>query len=145
MIKVKELIKLKGDSVWHVDPKTSMRAAIQLMTEKKIGALPVLDENGMVGIISERDILRVMANKGEQCLDREISEYMTSDVVTASAETTLEDCMHMMIDHHFRHLPILEGNDLVGIVSIRDLVKKVLTQRDVLINDLENYIVGKRQ
>ena len=99
----------------------------------------------MVGIISERDILRVMANKGEQCLDREISEYMTTDVVTASAETTLEDCMHMMIDHHFRHLPILEGNELVGIVSIRDLVKKVLTQRDVLINDLENYIVGKRQ
>ena len=145
MIKVKELIKLKGDSVWHAAPGTSMRAAIQLMTEKKIGALPVLDENGMVGIISERDILRVMANKGEQCLDREISEYMTTDVVTASAETTLEDCMHMMIDHHFRHLPILEGNDLVGIVSIRDLVKKVLVQRDVLINDLENYIVGKRQ
>jgi CBS domain-containing protein len=145
MIKVKELIKLKGGSVWHAVPKTSMRSAIHLMTEKRIGALPVLDENGLVGIISERDILRVMSSEGEKCLDHEISEYMTTEVVTASAESTLEDCMHMMIDHHFRHLPVLEGDELVGIVSIRDLVKKVLVQRDVLINDLENYIVGKRQ
>lgn len=145
MIKVKELIKLKGGSVWHAVPKTSMRAAIHLMTEKKIGALPVLDEDGLVGIITERDILRVMGNYGEQCLDKDISTYMTSSVVTASAESTLEDCMQLMIDHHFRHLPIMEGNELVGIVSIRDLVKKVLTQRDALISDLENYIVGKRQ
>ena len=107
MIKVKELIKLKGGSVWHAVPMTSMRAAIHLMTEKKIGALPVLNEDGLVGIISERDILRTMANKGEQCLDHEISEYMTADVVTASAETTLEDCMHLMIDHHFRHLSLI--------------------------------------
>lgn len=145
MIKVKELIKLKGGSVWHAAPKTSMRAAIHLMTEKKIGALPVMDENRLVGIISERDILRVMANQGEQCLDQDISNFMTDQVVTASAESTLEECMHLMIEHHFRHLPVLDGSDLVGIVSIRDLVKKVLSQRDVLISDLENYIVGKRQ
>jgi CBS domain-containing protein len=144
MIKVKELIRLKGGSVWHAVPKTSMRAAIHLMTEKRIGALPVLDETGVVGIISERDILRVMADEGEECLDKDISNYMTRKVITASAESTLEECMQLMIDHHFRHLPILEGKELVGIVSIRDLVKKLLTQRDALINDLENYIVGKR-
>lgn len=144
MIKVKELIKLKGGSVWHAVPKTNMRAAIHLMTEKKIGALPVMDDLGLVGIITERDILRVMANHGEQCLDHDIADYMTREVFTASAESTLEECMQSMIDHHFRHLPILKGKELVGIVSIRDLVKKLLTQRDALINDLENYIVGKR-
>jgi CBS domain-containing protein len=113
------------------------------MAEKGIGALPVVDETGLVGIISERDIMRIIA-VNKNCLEEEIAGYMTRDVIIATPETTLEECMQMMIDKHFRHLPVVEGGQLTGMVSIRDVVRVLLDQRDALITDLENYIVGKR-
>ena len=144
MIKVKELIRLKGDPVWTVDPKQTARVAIRIMNDQKIGAVPVLDNGKLVGIVSERDIVRIVSRETEAYLDMPVSAFMTKNVITASAETTLEDCMEIMTDNHFRHLPILEGDELVGIVSIRDLVKKLLMNKDALIVDLEKYISGKR-
>jgi CBS domain-containing protein len=143
MVKLKELLRSKGGEVWYVVPKTSVCVVIQLMAEKGVGALPVVDETGLVGIISERDMMRIIA-VNKNCLDEEISEYMTRNVITASPETTLEECMQLMIDKHFRHLPVVEDGQLTGIVSIRDVVRVLLDQRDALITDLENYIVGKR-
>lgn len=144
MLKVKELIRLKGDPVWTVHSKQTARIAIRLMTEKKIGALPVIDNGLLVGIVTERDIVRIVSRESEASLDLPVEEFMTKNVITASAETTLEDCMQLMTDHHFRHLPILEGDELVGIVSIRDLVAKLLMNKDALITDLEKYIGGTR-
>ncbi|MHB8133926.1 MAG: CBS domain-containing protein [Anaerolineaceae bacterium] len=144
MIKVKELVRLKGDPVWTVDPKQTARVAIHIMNDQKIGALPVLDNGKLVGIVSERDIVRIVSRETEAYLDMPVSSFMTKNVITASGETTLEDCMEIMTENHFRHLPILEGDELVGIVSIRDLVAKLLMNKDALIIDLEKYISGKR-
>lgn len=144
MIKVKELIRLKGNPVWTISPKQTARVAIRIMAEKKIGALPVIDNTKLVGIVTERDIIRIVSRETEAYLDMPIEAIMTSKVKTASAETTLEDCMMIMTENHFRHLPILEGDELVGIVSIRDLVAKLLMNKDALITDLEKYIGGTR-
>lgn len=144
MLKVKELIRLKDNPVWTIAPGESVRSAVRLLTEKKIGALPVLKDSLVIGIITERDIVRAVNRLGLAALDKEVHEMMTREVVVISGETTLEDCMQLMTDHHFRHLPVLEDEELVGIVSIRDLIKKVLPQRDALIEDLEKYIRGSR-
>lgn len=144
MLKVKELIRLKDNPVWTVSPQVKVQKAVQLLTEKQIGALPVLRDARVIGIISERDIVRSVYREGLAALEKPVEEVMTHEVIVISAETTLEDCMQLMTDHHFRHLPVLEGDKLVGIVSIRDLIKKVLPQRDALIDDLEKYIRGGR-
>ncbi len=142
MLKVKELIRLKDNPVWTISPDVSVSAAVQLLTEKRIGALPVVQDSSVIGIISERDIVRSVDRVGVAALNLSVNQVMTREVIVISAETTLEDCMQLMTDYHFRHLPVLEGNELVGIVSIRDLIKKVLPQRDALIEDLEKYIRG---
>lgn len=144
MLKVKELIRLKDNSVWTISPQVKVQQAVQLLGEKQIGALPVLRDTLVIGIISERDIVRAVYRQGLAVLEKPVEEVMTRDVIVISAETTLEDCMQLMTDHHFRHLPVLDGDELVGIVSIRDLIKKVLPQRDALIHDLEKYIQGGR-
>lgn len=144
MLKVKELIRLKDNSVWTISPQVKVQQAVQLLGEKQIGALPVLRDTLVIGIISERDIVRAVYRQGLAVLEKPVEEVMTRDVIVISAETTLEDCMQLMTDHHFRHLPVLDGDKLVGIVSIRDLIKKVLPQRDALIHDLEKYIQGGR-
>jgi CBS domain-containing protein len=144
MLKVKELIRLKGSPLWTVNPRQTARAAIHLMTEKKVGALPVLDGETLIGIVTERDVVRIVARESAAYLDMPVETFMTTNVITASAETTLEDCMQIMTDNHFRHIPILEGDELVGIVSIRDLVEKLLINKDALITDLEKYISGRR-
>lgn len=144
MLKVKELILLKDNPVWTISPDESVSKAVQLLTEKKIGALPVVENSSVIGIISERDIVRAVDREGTAALNLLVEQVMIKEVIVISAETTLEDCMNLMTDYHFRHLPVLEGDELVGIVSIRDLIKKVLPQRDALIDDLEKYIRGGR-
>ncbi len=142
MLKVKELIRLTDNPVWTISPDASVSTAVQLLTEKRIGALPVVQDSSVIGIISERDIVRAVDRVGVGALDLSVNQVMTREVIVISAETTLEDCMQLMTDYHFRHLPVLEDDELVGIVSIRDLIKKVLPQRDALIEDLEKYIRG---
>lgn len=144
MLKVKDLIRLKGSTVHCVDPDTTIMAALKLMTEKKIGAVPVMEDKQVVGIITERDMARIVAEEAECSFEEPVKKHMTSRVFTATPDTTLEECMQMMIDENFRHLPVISEEGLVGLLSIRDLVRVLLTQRDALITDLENYIVGKR-
>ncbi len=144
MLKVKDLIRLKGSTVHCVDPETTIMAVLKLMTEKKIGAVPVMEDKKVVGIITERDMTRIVAQTAETCFKEPVKNHMTRHVFTATAETTLEECMRMMIDENFRHLPIISAEGLTGLLSIRDVVRVLLTQRDALITDLENYIVGKR-
>ncbi len=104
MLKVRELIQTKGSEIFYVSPYTSMRAAIELMVEKKVGALPVLNEMGLVGIISERDMITYLAEEGEAILEMQVESYMTRNVVTVSGDIALEDCMQIMINRNFRHL-----------------------------------------
>ena len=144
MLKVRELIQTKGSEIYYVSPNTSMRAAIELMEERKVGALPVLNETGLVGIISERDMIRFLAEEGESILEMQVESYMTRNVVTVLADTPLEECMQIMINRNFRHLMVTEGNQFLGIVSMRDMVSTLLKDRDTLIQDLEKYITGSR-
>ena len=144
MLKVKELIQTKGSEIFFVSTNTSMRAAIQLMVEREIGALPVLNETGLVGIISERDMINYLAEEGEAILEMQVESYMTRNVVTVPSDTSLEECMQIMIDRKFRHLLVSDDSKLLGIVSMRDMVSTLLKDRDALIQDLEKYITGSR-
>ena len=144
MLKVKELIRQKGTAIYYISPNTSMRAAIEMMVEKNVGALPVLNENGLVGIISERDMMHCLAEESEAILEMPVEIFMTKNVVSVSSETPLEECMQAMINRNFRHLLVTEDGQVSGIVSMRDMVKTLLNDRDVLIADLEKYITGSR-
>ena len=144
MLKVKELISHKGHTIFYVSPNTSIRAAIDLLVEKKVGALPVLNETGLVGIISERDVIHHLADESEAILEMPVNTFMTHNVVTVSSETPLEECMEIMINRNFRHLLVADDGKLSGIISMRDLVGTLLQDRDILIQDLEKYITGTR-
>ena len=144
MLKVNELIELKGREIYFASPHTSMRAAIELLVEKEVGALPVIGEEGLLGILSERDIIRFLAEQGEAILEMPVSTFMTRTVVSVPSETPIEECMQIMINRKFRHLLVREGDKFLGIVSMRDMVSTLLKDRDILIQDLEKYIIGSR-
>lgn len=143
MITVRNLMQMKGQQIWQIEPKASILAALELMTRKNIGALPVVDQTGLVGIISERDIVRILAEEQNFISENEVARYMTPTVISTTKESTVEDCMQLMTTHHIRHLPVVEDKQLVGIVSIGDVVKACITDRDETINHLENYIGGQ--
>lgn len=143
MTKVKDLVKRKGKKIWSIHPEASMLNALELMSSKEIGALPVIDEMGLVGIISERDFVHILA-KNQNCdLGKPISNFMTKDVITTGPDTELEDTMLIMTENFIRHLPVVENNQLYGLISIGDVVRACLENKDRTINQLENYIEGR--
>jgi CBS domain-containing protein len=143
MITVQTILRFKGSDVWSVTPQTSMLDALQLLKKKDVGALVVLENEKIAGIISERDLARQIADKGMCDVSRPVVEFMTKNVFTITPEHTIEDCMLMMTQKHIRHLPVLEKEKLVGIISIGDVVKEIISNQEVLINSLENYIEGR--
>jgi CBS domain-containing protein len=143
MVTVKDLLRVKGDKVWSIKPGAGILDALELMTQKDIGALPVLDDSGLAGIISERDIVQMLSSARAFFPGDNVEQYMTRDVITTQPEASVEDCMTAMTNFHVRHLPVLDKGRLVGLISIGDVVKSVITERDEVINSLEGYIVGR--
>ena len=141
---VKQLLQTKGFDVWSVAPDTSVYDALALMADKNIGALLVLDNGKVVGIFSERDYARKVVLKGKTSRDTPVSEVMTSRVVYLRPEQTIEDCMALMTDKHIRHLPVLEDNQAIGVISIGDVVKTIISEQEFMIQQLENYVTGSR-
>jgi CBS domain-containing protein len=141
---VAEILRTKPQAaVYSVTPTTSVLDAIKLMAEKGIGALVVLDEKGrLVGIVSERDYARKVALLERSAFNVAISEIMTADVLTVSPRDTSSFCMQLMIDRHLRHLPVLAEGELIGLLSIGDLVKHTIADQASLIKQLEQYIRG---
>jgi len=137
---VRDLLKQKGRDVWSVAPDSTVYDGLKLMAEKNVGALLVIDAGRPVGIFSERDYARQVILKGKASKDTPVREVMTSKVVFVRPEQSIEECMALMTDKRFRHLPILEGGALVGILSIGDVVKAVISEKDFLIEQLANYI-----
>jgi CBS domain-containing protein len=137
---VRDLLKQKGSTVWSVAPDCTVYAALQLMAEKNIGALLVLEADRPVGIFSERDYARQVILKGKASKDTPVREVMTSRVVFVRLEQNIEECMALMTDKRFRHLPVLEEGQLAGLLSIGDVVKAVISEKDFLIEQLANYI-----
>jgi CBS domain-containing protein len=144
MITVKMLMDSKKDTVMYdVAPTDTVYHALEVMAQANIGAVMVCDSKQMVGIFTERDYARKIILMGRTSLDTQIQEIMTKEMVTAHPEATLEECMAMMAKYHIRHLPVLERGRLVGIISMRDVVDAIFATKDNMIENLENYILGK--
>jgi CBS domain-containing protein len=142
MITVRQLLRDKGHDVWHIAPDASVYAALKLMAEKEIGSLLVLDRDELVGIISERDYSRKVVLKEKTTIDTPVKEIMTQELVTLNPEQTIGECMSLMTDKRIRHLPVLENERLIGIISIGDVVKAIISQQEFMIEQLERYIEG---
>ncbi len=141
---VKQILKEKGHKYWSVGPDTMIYDALKLMAEKNIGALLVLEAGKLVGIMSERDYARKVILKGKSSLDTPVREVMTPKVFFVRPEQTVEECMALVTDKHIRHLPVMVGDEVVGVISIGDLVRAVIDEKDFMIKQLENYITGNR-
>lgn len=143
MMTIDELLRTKEiKEVWSVAPNTAVYEALQEMAKKDIGAVLVVERDELAGIFSERDYARKIILKGKSSLDTPVREVMTAEIVTITPEYTVEQCMTLMTDHHIRHLPVLQKGRLVGLVSIGDIVKAIITGQAKVINSLENYIIG---
>jgi len=139
---VRQLLDAKGANVVAVAPGTSVLDAIKMMAEQGIGALAVMQESQLVGIVTERDYARKVILKGRASDTTTVSEIMTSDLITTSKNETVSECMSLMTDKHIRHLPVLENDAIAGMISIGDLVKAVIADQREEIEHLENYISG---
>jgi CBS domain-containing protein len=137
---VKYLLQAKGHEVWSIVPDASVYEALELMAEKNVGALLVLEEGELVGIISERDYARGVELKGKSSKDTPVKEIMTARVVYVRPEQTVEGCMALMTDKRIRHLPVLAEGRLIGVISIGDVVKEVIAEQEFIIQQLESYI-----
>ncbi len=142
MITVRQLLRAKGHDVWHIAPDASVYDALKLMADKEVGALLVLEGEGVIGIISERDYARKVILKEKSSMGTPVREIMTRRVIYVRPEQTIQECMALMTDKHIRHLPVLEDNQLIGIISIGDVVKTIISQQELMIEQLERYIGG---
>lgn len=143
MLTVRDLLKIKGDAVWSIEPKTTVLEALNFMAEKEVGALLVLEGEKMSGIISERDFVRAIAKYKVCKLDATVDAYMTTEVFTVQPDHTVEDCMQLMTGRHIRHLPVIVEGKVVGLISIGDVVKGMISSREQTIDQLSSYIEGR--
>ena len=140
---VEEILKQKGHDVWTISPKATVMEALKLMAEKQIGALVVMHDDQVVGIISERDYARKVILRGKSSINTHVKEIMTDKVYYVSLKTTAEECLVLTTQQSIRHLPVLENGKLVGLISIGDVVKSVIGEQETEIRQLSEYITGK--
>ncbi len=145
MITVKDILDQKGHTAWTISPEATVLVALELMAKKGLGALIVVDTGDIVGIVSERDYARKIILMGRQSQDTPVKDIMTKEVYGVRRDTTAEECMALMTDKHIRHLPVCEEGKLAGVISIGDVVKAIIGDQKVKIENLENYIMGKYQ
>ena len=144
MVFVEQILRQKGGAFWSVAPDAMVIDALKLMAEKDVGALLVLGAGRLAGIISERDYARKVVLKGKSSLQTPVREIMTQGVVTVRPGNTVEECMGLMTEKRIRHLPVVVEGQVVGVISIGDVVKASLDAKDFVIKQLGNYITGDR-
>jgi CBS domain-containing protein len=139
---VREIIEAKGGDIWTIPPDTTVFDALKTMADKNVGALLVLDGEAITGVLSERDYARKVILHGKSSKELQVSEIMSSKVYFVSPTDNVDDCMALFTNKRVRHLPVLENEKLVGIISIGDVVKAVIAEQEFTIRHLENYITG---
>jgi CBS domain-containing protein len=140
---VRLVLKQKGQTVWHVSPDGCVYDAIEIMADKHVGALMVVSEGKLVGVVSERDYARKVILQGKSSKQTQVKEIMTSPAIFVTPEQTVEDSMRIMTDKRIRHLPVVEDGKILGVVSIGDLVKWMISAQQQTISQLHNYITNK--
>jgi CBS domain-containing protein len=143
MVSVSYLLRNKGNDVWSVSPDTTVIDTLKMLADKDIGALMVMKNGEMVGIVSERDFVRAIARTG-QCLPHStVENYMIRDVYTITPDQSIDLCMQIMTEKHIRHLPVVEKGKLIGVITIGDVVRELISNKEETIIQLENYIQGR--
>ena len=140
---IDDILQHKPAQLWTISADSTVFDAIQQMADKNIGALLVMNGNQLVGVVSERDYTRKVAIKGKSSRETKVREIISTPMISATPHHTVEECMRLMTTNRVRHLPILHGNDVVGIVSIGDLVNWIISAQSVTITQLESYITGQ--
>jgi CBS domain-containing protein len=143
MRSVKDILREKGTQVYSISPDAKVYNALQLMADKNVGALMVMEGDTAAGLISERDYARKIVLKGKLSKDIPVREIMTADMVCVGPDEDVEVCMELMTDKRVRHLPVLENDQLIGIISIGDIVKTIIRHKEEIIKQLESYIKGR--
>jgi len=139
---VENLLAEKDDQIWSITPDATVYEALVLMDQKDIGALLVMQGNRLIGILSERDYARKIIIKGKSSKETLVKEVMTTEVCYVDKKTRMDECLAIMTDKRVRHLPVMENNQLIGLVSIGDVVKSIISEQEIVIDDLYNYING---
>ena len=141
-IHISEILSQKGGIVWSVPPDATVLEAIQMMADKNVGALLVTKDNNLVGIISERDYTRKVVLKGRSSKDTPVREIISGKIISVSPDHSVEECMRLMTEHRIRHLPVVQGTRILGVISIGDLVNSIISHQTSAIQQLETYITG---
>jgi CBS domain-containing protein len=136
------MIRKKGNEVFTIAPEATVLDALKMMAKHNVGALLVMTEDKMQGIVSERDCIRKVELMGREAKVTKVSEIMTGDVITIDCSQPLEECMALMIDKNIRHLPVYDGSELAGLLSVRDVLKEVIEVQQMMLSQLERYITG---
>ena len=142
MTTIAQLLNTKGNQVWSVEPKATIFKALEIMSEKEIGALLVMENEKLVGIFSERDYARKVILKGKSSKNTPVGELMTKKVFYIDPQKTISECMAMMTNKKIRHLPVLENDNVIGIITIGDIVNQIISEQEITIHHLESYITG---
>jgi CBS domain-containing protein len=136
------LLKQKGQNVWHISPEACVYDAIELMAEKYVGALLVVSDNALIGVLSERDYARKVILQGKSSKETQVKEIMSTPPVFVTPDQTVEDAMRVMTEKHIRHLPVVGDGVILGVVSIGDMVKWIISAQEHTISQLHSYISG---
>ena len=142
MLKVMDVLKTKDNNIWSVSPQETAYKALEIMADKNIGALLVIDDEQLDGVFSERDYARKVILKGKSSKETKVGELMSSPVFSITPEKSIEECMALMTTTRHRHMPVIEDGNLIGLVSIGDVVNAIITTQKITIQDLNNYITG---
>lgn len=139
---IQELLKNHGGSIWSVHSQDTVYDALKTLSDKNVGALMVIDDGRLVGIFSERDYTRKIALEGKSSRDTRVRDIMTSTVLSVTPQTSTDACMALMSQQKIRHLPVLDGQKVLGMISIRDIMDDMIKDREETINQLQSYIAS---